>query len=59
MHNLYPRMVFHNMKQEIINTWDTYLTYKLIAIPFGFEVHQHLKHDKIQSRILVAVADIT
>ena len=47
------------MKQEIIDTWDTYLTYKLIAIPFGFEVHQHLKHDKVQSCILVAVADIT
>ena len=59
VHDLYPGMVYHNMEQEIIDAWDTYPTYKLIAIPFSLEVRQHLKHDKIQSCILAAVADIT
>jgi hypothetical protein len=59
MHDMYPGMVYHNMEAEIINAWDTYPTYKLIAIPFGFDICQHFKHYKIQSCILAAVAKIT
>jgi hypothetical protein len=45
--------------KKITQAWDTYPDYKLIAIPFGFDVRQHTNHDKIQNSILAAVVEIT
>lgn len=49
---------FNFVETKKINEWDTHLTHKLLAILFGFEAQQQIKHNNIWAHILVAVVKI-
>lgn len=59
VHDAHPAAIFDHIDLGTIEQWDGFPTYKLIAIPFGFEARQHPKHKGIQKRILAAIAEIT
>ena len=50
---------FININKATIAAWDSFPTFKLIAIPFGFKLRIHQKHGNIIRGIPLAVADIT
>ena len=57
--NSHPTAPWAFIEERTITEWDTFPTYKLIALPLGFEARQHLKHNSIRKRLLAAVIDIT
>ena len=59
VHDAHPAAPFINIDKATIAAWDSFPTFKLIAIPFGFESRIHQKHGNIIRGILSAVVDIT
>jgi hypothetical protein len=59
VHDSHPTAPWAFIQKTTITEWDSFPTYKLIALPFGFEARQHGKHINIRKRILAAVVDIT
>ena len=59
VHVAHPAVAFDFVDPNKIDEWDTYPSNKLLAIPFGFEARQHVRHNNIRARILAAVVEIT
>ena len=59
VHVSLPEAAYVNIAKSTATAWDSFPTYKLLAIPFGFDARVHRKHGILVRGILSAVAEIT